>query len=173
MQGGKVGGQSGIVWASKPGYYAYTYGWPAAFLLTDDPPPPGVEGTTKRAVLTPGKETRLAFRMAPAATLRAKLFGPDGRPMGKTRIWLTGNDLPPGSSVLDSGETDAEGVWVAKDVRRGRFRLVIADPREQWGELELGSIRFSDPIEYAVEATVHAWSPTETHASLKVTRSAK
>jgi hypothetical protein len=171
--GGRIGLQYACVWATKPGYYAWRYGWPIEFQLTDAPPPAEVTNTTQHTGLTPGGEAQVEFRMAPAASLRAKLVGPDGRPLAKTRVWLTGKDLPPASSALQSGETDADGVWVARDVPRHQYRLVINDPREKFGELELGSIRFADPVEYTAEATVHAMTPAETSVSFKVTRPPK
>jgi RNA polymerase sigma factor (sigma-70 family) len=166
--GGKVLQQAAIVWAQKPGFYCWNYGWPAEYVLTETPLPEGTQGNRRVANLCPGQEARIEFRMAPAAALRVRLVDGAGKPMAGTRIWLTGDSLPPGSSVLWAGETDADGLFVAKDVRHGRFRLVIAD-RERH-ELELGSIQFADPVEYVAEATIHAWTPGTTHTSFSVTR---
>jgi hypothetical protein len=143
------------------------------YMLADNPPAKEEKNAARYTTLTPGEETRLEFRMAPAAALRVKLVGPDGKPLTNTRVWLTGKNLPPASSVIAGGHTAASGEWVVRDVPRHRYRLVIDDPREKYGELELGSIRFADPVEYTAEATVLALSATETAASLKVTRPAK
>jgi hypothetical protein len=120
--------------------------------------------------LTPGQEARIEFRMAPAATFRTRLVDGAGRPLANTPIWLTGDKLDFGSSVLQAGETDADGVFVATDVPRRQYRLVIGDRADRHRELELGSIAFADPVEYTAEATVHAWTPATTQVSLKVTR---
>jgi RNA polymerase sigma factor (sigma-70 family) len=171
VAGNKVGVQSAVVWATKDGYYAWNYGWPVNYLLTDAPATE--KSTSKLTVLTPGSEAQVEFRMAPAASLRAKLTGPDGKPLANTRLWLTGKDLPPASNVIASGGTDANGVWVVPDVPRHAYRLVIDDPRVPRGELELGMVQFVDPVEYTADVTVHALSLAETHISVKVTRPAK
>jgi hypothetical protein len=170
MAGGRVGGQVAVVWAAKPGYYAWTYGTKSEFMLLDSPPGVAENNAIRQICLAPGDEARLEFRMAPAAALRVKLTGPDGKPLTNTRIWLTGKNLPPAASVIAGGQTDAGGEWVVRDVPRHRYRLVIDDPREKFGELELGSIRFVEPVEYTADVTVHALSATETSSSLKVTR---
>jgi hypothetical protein len=172
MQGGKVGLQSAVVHARKPGYYSWTYGWPAEYVLTDEPLPKEQQPGSKRTNLTPGEKTRLEFRMAPAAKLRARLVDGAGKPMAKARVYLTGKNLYPASSVLASGETDAEGVFTAADVPLSRYRLVLEERGEGRRELELGSIDFDAAVEYTAEATVHSWKPTLTHVTFKVTRPA-
>jgi RNA polymerase sigma factor (sigma-70 family) len=171
-QGGKAGGVA-VVWAYKPGYYAWTYGWRSEYILTDQPLSEAEQRASRYTNLTPGETTRLEFRMAPAAALKAKLADGAGRPMADTPIWLTGENLRPAASVLASGRTDADGVFVARDVPCSRYRLVIGDRADNRRELELGSIQFADPVEYLAEATVHSWTPVATHASLKVTRGEK
>ena len=76
-----------------------------------------------------------------------------------TRISLTGEDLPPASSVIASGRTDADGAFAVEDVPRSQYRLVIEDDKGGRGTLELGSIRFRDAAEYNAVATIHEWSP--------------
>jgi len=90
--------------------------------------------------------------------------------MADTRIWLTGENLPPGASVIADGRTDAGGAFAVADVPRRSYRLVIVDRPDGRGELELGSIRFRDTAEYTAVGTVHKWEPGETHVELKVTR---
>jgi RNA polymerase sigma factor (sigma-70 family) len=172
MAGGKVGGQVAVVWAAKPGYYAWTYGTKSEFMLLDSSLGVAENNAIRQICLSPGEEARLEFRMAPAAALKVKLVSPDGKPLTNYRVWLTGKDLPPASSVIAGGQTDASGEWLVRDVPRHRYRLVIDDPREKYGELELGSIRFADPVEYTAVATVSMFA-TETSVSLKVTRPSK
>ena len=109
--------------------------------------------------------------MYKAAALRVKLVDGAGRPMANTRVWLTGEDLPPGGSVIADRRTGADGTFAVDDVPRSSYRLVvIEDGAGGRGKLELGSIRFRDAAEYRAVATIHEWAPGSTHVSLKATR---
>jgi hypothetical protein len=166
---GKVVDQVAVVHARKPGWHAWTYGWRAEFYLSDKPLDKR-EVPAKSTNLVPGQPSPLAFRMQPAAALQVKLVDGDGKPLEGMRVWLTGENLPPASSVIDSGKTDADGAFAADDVPRSRYRLVVEDKADGRGELELGSIDFRDAAVYEAVATVHEWGPRATHVSLKVTR---
>src|SRR5262245_56620227 len=61
FSGAKVGRQVAIIAATKPGFYSWTYGTPAEFILSDRQL---VDGE-----LWPGHEGKIEFRMAPAARL--------------------------------------------------------------------------------------------------------
>jgi hypothetical protein len=167
--GGAVGGQVAVVHARKPGWHAWTYGWRAQFYLADEPPAKAdvPEGYT---VLVPGQPVPLEFRMQPAAALKVKLLDGAGKPMAGMRIWLTGKDLPTGASVIASGSIDAAGGFVATDVPRRPYRLVIVDPDAGRGELELGSVHFRDAAEYEVLATIRKWEIQSTDVSFRVSR---
>jgi hypothetical protein len=166
---GKIVSQVAVVHARKPGLHAWTYGWRAEFYLSDKPlDKKDVPG--KSTNLVPGQPSPLEFRMEPAAALRVKLVDGAGKPLEGVRIWLTGENLPPASNVITSGRTDAAGAFAVDDVPRSRYRLVIEDKADGRGELELGSIQFSDAVVYEAVATVHEWGPQGTHVSLKVTR---
>jgi RNA polymerase sigma factor (sigma-70 family) len=167
--GGKVLGQAAIVHARKPGLHAWTYGWRAEFYLSDQPlDKRDVPGRSTN--LVPGQPAPLEFRMQPAASLRVKLLDGAGKPMAGTRVWLTGENLPPGGSVIADRRTDADGTFTIDDVPRNRYRLVIHPAADSREELELGSIQFRDAAVYEAVATVHEWGPQGTHVSLKVTR---
>jgi hypothetical protein len=171
LAGGKPGGVA-VVHARKPGWHAWTYGWPAQFVLTNEPLSAAeMKQYGKYTNLTPGKPSRLAFRMQPAASLKVSVVDGAGRAMANTRVWLTGENLPPGASVLADSRTDAAGVLRVDDVPRSSYRLVVVEDEDGGrGRLELGSIRFRDAAEYDAVATVHEWGPQVTHVSLKVTR---
>jgi hypothetical protein len=170
MQGGKSGGVA-VVHVHKPGWSGWSYGWPAQFVLTDEPLGEAEQKQyPKHTNLTPGRPSRLVFRMQPAARLAVKLVDGAGKPLADVRIRLTGENLPPGSSVIAGGRTDAGGAFAVADVPRSRYRLVIEDPAADRGTLELGSIEFRDAVEYTAVATVHAWGAQGTHVSLKVAR---
>jgi RNA polymerase sigma factor (sigma-70 family) len=171
MAGGKVGLQSGIVSVRKPGWYGGSYGWPSKYILTDTPLTKAeMKEYPKSTNLTPGVPTELEFRMQPAAALKVRLLDADGKPMTKAKLWLTGACLPPGASVIGSGETDAAGVWTLTEVPRSRYQLVLGDPKDFHRELVLGSIDFADAAEYVADVTVYSWTETETHVKIKSAR---
>jgi hypothetical protein len=168
LAGGKAGG-TGIIHVRKPGWYGWSYGRRSQFTLSDQPLDPR-DVPAKTTNLVPGTPSPLEFRMERAASFSVKLTDGAGRPMPNTRVWLTGNSLPPGSSVLAAGKTDAAGFFAVADVPRSSFRLVIEDAAPGRGELELGSIQFQEAAEYHAVATVRAWGPQTTDTSLKVIR---
>jgi hypothetical protein len=167
--GGGAGGLA-IVHARKPGWHGWSYGWPAEFILSDEPLEPALVPANATNLL-PGTPSEVEFRMQPAASLTVKLVDGAGAPMADTRVWLTGDDLPPGASVIADRRTAVDGTLTVEDVPRTSFRLVVIDDDpEGRGELELGSVQFRDAAEYLAVATVHEWTPAATHVSLKVTR---
>jgi hypothetical protein len=167
--GGAAGGVA-IVYARKPGWHGWSYGWPAQFILSNEPlEQSAVPADT--ANLLPGTPVEVEFRMQPAASLTVTLVDGAGAPMRDARVWITGDDLPPGASVIADRRTAADGTLAVEDVPRTSFRLVLVDDDPDGrGELELGSIQFRDAAEYEAVATVHEWTAAATHASLKVTR---
>jgi hypothetical protein len=173
--GRAVVGQVAVVHARKPGWHAWTYGWRAQFFLSEQlaagaKPPVRADLPPGYTVLVPGQPVPLEFRMQPAAALKVKLLDGAGKPLAGMRIWLTGKDLPPGASVITSGSTDEAGGFVAADVPRSPYRLVIEDPADGRGELELGSVHFRDAAEYEVLATIRKWELQSTDVTFRVSR---
>jgi hypothetical protein len=169
--GGKVAGVA-VVHVRKPGWYGFAYGWPARFTLSGEPLDSKAvpAGTTN---IVPGRPSPLTFWMQPAASLKVKLLDGGGKPLSNMRLWLTGEDLPPGTNVIESGKTGADGGFAVSDVPRSTYRLVIEDPAGGRGTLELGSIRFHDAAEYTAVATIHEWGRRATRISLEVNRGRK
>ncbi len=158
-----------IISVRKPGWHGWSWGWPARFVLSDEPQDKK-DVPDKYTNILPGWPSRLEFRMQPAASLRVKLLDGRGKPLANMPIWLTGDNLPPGASVLSDGKTDADGAFAVSDVPRSRYRLVIEDSTGGRGELELGSIQFEDAAEYSAVATVQEWGKLSTNISFKVNR---
>jgi RNA polymerase sigma factor (sigma-70 family) len=163
-----IGGVA-VIHVRKPGWHGWSYGWPAQFTLSDAPL--DKEDVPDRTTnIIPGKPSPLEFRMEPAASLKVKLLDGRGKPLANTRIWLTGENLPPGTSVIGAGKTDADGGFAVSDVPRSVYRLVVEDTAGGRGEFELGSIHLRDSAEYTAVATIHEWARRATHVSLKVDR---
>ena len=116
-------------------------------------------GVTPEQLFVPGKSQTINFVMAPAARLTGRLLGTgtfrrlppktyrenksgeeliagyvrqQKSPLAKWRLWLVGKELPPGSSVLASAETDAEGRFTFENVPVGfewQFQVETHEPR--------------------------------------------
>jgi hypothetical protein len=167
------GGAKGmaIVEVRKPGWYGWSYGWPASFILTDKPlTKEEKKEYPKSTNITPGVPSELAFRMEQAAALAVVLVDAARKPMPKAKLWLTGDRLPPGVNVIGAGETDANGNWTLTEVPRSRYRLVLGDPKDPRRELVLGSIEFTDVATYVAGVTVHEWTPTATQVTFTARR---
>ncbi len=81
-------------------------------------------------VLLPGKPVRLDFVLKPAAVLKGTVLDEAGLPVGGQPIWISGDELPPSSSVLAQARTDRDGLFYFRDVPTGyAWHLVMSHPR--------------------------------------------
>jgi hypothetical protein len=60
-------------------------------------------------IVLPNRPFELHFVLIPAVTLDVQLLDTEGKSMANRSVWINGRELPPSSSVLDSGETDDDG----------------------------------------------------------------
>jgi hypothetical protein len=160
-----------IISVRKPGWYGGAWAWPAQFILTDKPlTQEQMKEYPKYRNITPGVPHKLEFHMCPAAAVKVRLLGADEKPMANANLWMTGENLPPGGSVVAQGKTDADGVFTATEIPRSPYRLVLGDPKDFHKELVLGEIEFKDAAEYVVDVTVYEWTPTSRHVKFKYAR---
>ncbi|MFO0960745.1 MAG: carboxypeptidase-like regulatory domain-containing protein [Isosphaeraceae bacterium] len=109
-----------IVGVEKPGWHGRPHGSRPQYLLSQRPLDPK-EVAEKYTNLVAGQPTPVEFRMEPAAQLKGHLIGPDGKPMANARLWLTGEALRLGGSVIADTKTDAEGRFAVQDVPRSPY----------------------------------------------------
>ncbi len=67
-------------------------------------------------VVAAGEAYELNFTMTAAATVRGRLVNEFGRPIKGVAIDITGEELPPSSSILESATTDDDGRFVFETV---------------------------------------------------------
>ena len=89
--------------------------------------------------------------MAPAAAVEGRLVDGEGRPLAKRSVWLSGKELPPACSVLDSAETDAEGRFQFRDVPLWPFWFEVSGERRK--DVRSETISFERADTYRVELT--------------------
>jgi len=94
-------------------------------------------------VVLPQQPFGLDLVMVPAATLKGQLLDAQGRPMARERVYLCGNELPPGASVFGQVHTDAGG----------RFRFADVPPRRAlWfslpdkADVRTGTVTVDQPV---------------------------
>ncbi len=100
-----------------------------------------------KGVVLPEKPYRLDFVMLPEATIRGKLVDKKGNPISGEEIWLAGNELYPSTSVLETIQTDKDGMFTVDSVPCKSFWFTHRYKRD---EVRTRPINFSRPGEYVV-----------------------
>jgi protocatechuate 3,4-dioxygenase beta subunit len=133
----RAGVQAASIFASKPGLAEKNLGRQGDLLMADSLPDKESEWDPKKIIL-PGKPYRLDFILVPAAAINGRFLDEQGQPLPGQRIDLTGDELPPSSSVAASTETDDKGCFQFPDVTPGFVRWLefhgerkLALPRTQ------------------------------------------
>jgi hypothetical protein len=82
------------------------------------------------------------FVLESAATLSVQVFDSLDKPLAKSRVYLSGKELPPASSVIEQGTTDDDGKLSFANVPAGF---------DWWFEVNLGERRYarSLPLKFA------------------------
>ncbi|WP_428303675.1 hypothetical protein [Lacipirellula sp.] len=78
-----------------------------------------------KAIVYPGHPYQLDFVMLPAAQVSAKLVDAAGKPLADYKLAITGEELYPASNVLESKQTDNDGVAEFGDVPLKTFSFTL------------------------------------------------
>ncbi|KAA5539470.1 carboxypeptidase regulatory-like domain-containing protein [Roseiconus nitratireducens] len=117
-------------------------------------------GVEADQVCLPDAPREVDFVMMPAARVRGTLVDEKNAPLSDYSVSLTGEELPPGSSVLAQVLTDTEGRFEIQQIPTNKwFQFVVRKPREQlqppWNDSwASGPIVFADPGENDFRAAV-------------------
>jgi hypothetical protein len=159
---GKLMGKSGGVQAAtisvrKPGFFE-TNLYRQGDLLAAYELPEGEIGWGKKRpedIFLPDQPKTLNFVLAPAGSLKGQAVDQAGKPLVDKRIGLSGDKLPPSSSVLQEKKTDAEGKFDFSDVPTGySFKLYVDDGRPNWREWPSTWIKLDEPVSRQVTVRV-------------------
>jgi hypothetical protein len=107
-----VGVQAATISPRKPGFFETNLHRGGDLLMADKLSAPGENVGWKvdpAKVVLPNQPYELNFVLLPAATLEGRLVDANNQPLTNRNIHLTGDQLPPSSSVLASVTTDADG----------------------------------------------------------------
>jgi hypothetical protein len=103
-------------------------------------------------VIVPDRPKRVDFVMVPAAKVRGRLVDAKGQPLPDTGISLTGDELPPSSSVVAWTKTDAQGGFAFGEVPVGRVWWFSARVgRENHASKK---VKYDAPKDYSVEVVL-------------------
>ncbi len=97
----------------------------------------------------PDRTHRVDFVMVPAAQVQGRLLDADGQPVPHVHIHLTGNELPPSSSVVAWAKTGDSGAFVMTEVPTKVYWFSVRDRGRS--EIRTEEITFDRPGRYTVE----------------------
>jgi beta-lactamase regulating signal transducer with metallopeptidase domain len=86
---------------------------------------------TNDDVILPDAPRRVDFVLVPAARLAGTLVDDNGRPLVGYSIALTGEDLPPSSSVMGSCTTDDKGRFELREIPTGYKFQILVEPKKR------------------------------------------
>jgi beta-lactamase regulating signal transducer with metallopeptidase domain len=106
---------------------------------------------TEEQVVLPDKPREVDFVMLPAAKVCGTLVDENDQPLAEYSVSLTGDELPPGSSVLSQVRTDRKGRFVISEIPTTvPYQFEVRKPKDQlkppWNDSwASGPITFRDP----------------------------
>lgn len=125
-----VGLQCALVSASKPGCYERDLNRQGDLGMAYRQPPDG-QGTFQDLVL-PGHPYQVDFVLVSGASVRGRLVDPRGKPVPGRAVYLAGEAMPPGHSVLVSAETDSDGRFALEGIPPEPYRFQVQwSPRKE------------------------------------------
>lgn len=102
--------QAATISVSKPGMVEKNLHRQGNLTMANRPPPPEFpRWGPARGLVLPGQPFPLDFVLVPAISLEGELLDAESKPIAEKPLWISGKHLPPSSSVLQSGQTDAQG----------------------------------------------------------------
>jgi len=102
--------QAATISVSKPGMVEKNLHRQGNLAMANHPPPPETpRWGPARGLVLPGQPFPLDFVLVPAITVDGELLDGEDKPIAAKPLWINGRHLPPSSSVLQSGQTDAQG----------------------------------------------------------------
>lgn len=96
------------------------------------------------------------FVLAPAGSLSGVVHDAQGKPLAEKRIGITGEVLPPSSSVIAEKKTDAQGRFEFKDVPTGYdFKLYVDDGRADWRKWPSTQLKLERAARHEFSVRIH------------------
>lgn len=139
--------QAALITAHKNGYFEKNMSRQGNLAMADVPPAPElVKGYS--GVVVPGERREINFTMVPAAKVAGTLLDKNQKPLAGYKVALTGKELPPGCSVIESVATNAQGQFQIRNIPTGyRFQFLVEPARSEppWVAWASPPFEFHDP----------------------------
>lgn len=161
-----VGVQAALFSASKPGWYDRDLNRGGDYLMSDSAPAVLQAQIDKEGriwghksldrIVFPNAPREVNFVLTPSATLRGKLTADPGNNLEDQSVYLTGDELPPGCSVLKQFETGEDGEFAITNLPVGhpwRFGMRVGGT---WQEVETEPFTLERPGDHKCELTLKA-----------------
>ncbi|KAA3611455.1 MAG: hypothetical protein DWQ01_05020 [Planctomycetota bacterium] len=131
--------QAATISVIKSGFAELNLGMAGDCLIADELPqedtPWGSLEQIRSRLILPKKAQRIDFVLVPSVSLQGVLLDEKGRLLPIRPVSITGDSLPPSSSVLDTDIADAFGTFELSGVPvhwKGRFKARIAPGQPEW-----------------------------------------
>ena len=105
---------------------------------------------TAADVFLPNEPKTLKFTMARAATVSGLLLDPSGKPLASKRVGVTGDELPPSSSVFAEVKTNEDGAFEFKNLPTTYALKIYAESGKNWREWPSVTVKLDEPKAYKV-----------------------
>src|SRR5688500_3664640 len=106
---------------------------------------------TTNDVFLPGQAKTLKFTMAPAAEIKGRLVDRTDAPLPQVRVGLTGNTLPPSSSVFAEIKTNERGEFTFKNLPTTLpLKLYVESMNENWRKWPALTIKLNEAKRFTV-----------------------
>lgn len=138
--------QAATISVIRKNYSEANLGRQGDLLMADQiPSDPSLAGQDSgRRLLLPDQPMKVDFVLIPAATVSGRLVDAEGEPLIKASVSLTGDQLPPSSSVIDQVITDDQGRFTVPEVPANYpFQWLIEMADDGQGRVAWASPRFS------------------------------
>lgn len=140
--------QMATIMVSKPGFFEKNLSRQGNLRMARKAPEasaaPGAE--RKDDIILPNEPRAVVFVLLPAAHLSGTLIDADAKPLAGYRISLTGDDLPPSSSVVGSTKSDEKGQFKLTEIPTGfKYQILVEPPKAEppWNAWASGPFDFS------------------------------
>lgn len=137
--------QAATIMVSKPGYFEKNLSRQGNLMMARKVPETPDWAKRKSDIILPDLPRHIDFILLPAAHLSGTLIDADAKPLAGYRISLTGDDLPPSSSVVGSTKSDEKGQFKLTEIPTGfKYQILVEPPKAEppWNAWASGPFDF-------------------------------
>jgi beta-lactamase regulating signal transducer with metallopeptidase domain len=150
--------QAATIMVSKPGFFEKNLSRQGDLRMARKVPETPEWAKRKNDIILPDVPRQIDFILLPAAHLAGTLIDADDKPLAGYRISLTGDDLPPSSSVIGSTKSDEKGQFRLSEIPTSfKYQILVEPPTAEppWNAWASGpfDFRVSSGDEFFIQQT--------------------